>query len=239
MVWYEYVLLIVLPLLAGSVLLLWQKILTQFQLSFLIAFTGGYLLTICLQHLLPETYAAGGYYAGILALAGFFFQYLLDQASAGVEHGHFHHGQGHQENAVYFGLALHSLTEGLPLGTVPENQFLDHHTHNGLFLAVLLHKVPEALAFVSFLGHTRKPKAYLLLFSFCLMSPLGAYFGWQMNDSALMTKAMPYLIAVIGGIFLHLSTSIIYETSTFQHKLKLSKVFVILLGILTALLTNI
>src|SRR5438270_13405529 len=65
------------------------------------AFTGAYLLSLTVLHLLPELYHQESQVAahadlriGVLLLAGFFAQIALDVISMGVEHGHAHHLHG-------------------------------------------------------------------------------------------------------------------------------------------------
>src|SRR5712675_1057511 len=67
------------------------------RVKLLNAFTGAYLLSLTVLHLLPELYqgasAAGAHpnlRIGALILTGFFIQVALDFISLGVEHGHAH-----------------------------------------------------------------------------------------------------------------------------------------------------
>ena len=91
------------------------------------SFTGAFLLSLTLLHLLPELYsfprAEGGHEAlllGTLMLAGFFVQLALDFISMGVEHGHSHHLHGHAPYGVVAGLCVHALVEGMGLGNVDD-----------------------------------------------------------------------------------------------------------------------
>src|SRR5256885_14120444 len=77
------------------------------------AFTGAYLLSLTLLHLLPELYQTHGAVApvnplliGTLMLAGFFTQVALDVISMGVEHGHSHALHGRMPVGVVAGLCL-------------------------------------------------------------------------------------------------------------------------------------
>src|SRR6185437_4718358 len=64
------------------------------------SFTGAFLLSLTLLHLLPELYDFHGksenhaLLLGALMLGGFFIQLALDFISMGVEHGHSHHLHG-------------------------------------------------------------------------------------------------------------------------------------------------
>ena len=71
----------------------------------------------------------------------FFIQILLDQLSAGAEHGHLHiHAEKPwQPWIILGGLCLHSVLEGLPL--IGHAELLGHHPTD-FMAAVTLHKVP-------------------------------------------------------------------------------------------------
>jgi zinc transporter ZupT len=122
----------------------------------MIAFTGGFLLTVCLVHLLPEVYGAGLPDVAGFVLAGFIIQILLDQMSAGLEHGHVHI----HNNSVWTpwiiitGLFLHALLEGIPLGGHSHES--GHESHD-LLLAIALHKLPEGIALGFLLIQLKKP----------------------------------------------------------------------------------
>src|SRR5437899_12367533 len=82
------------------------------------AFTGAFLLSLTLLHLLPELYhgsapdaAVRPLLIGSLMLAGFFVQVALDVISMGVEHGHSHHLPGRMPIGVVSGLCLHAFVE--------------------------------------------------------------------------------------------------------------------------------
>jgi hypothetical protein len=72
----------------------------------------------------------------------------------------------------------------------------------------------------------------VFLIIFGLMTPLGSFI--QSNTSLLDGIAV-FLDAIVIGIFLHVSTTILFESSK-DHKFNIYKFGVILLGIILALI---
>src|SRR5574337_1151128 len=117
-------------MLSGMVLLI-AKI-PRNPLRLLLAFSGAFLFALSLLHLIPELYQNGKGNIGIWILTGFLIQLLLEYVSEGIEHGHVHlhahdhdhdsHGHVHIPYGVVFGLCLHSLLEGMPLGAETNDQ---------------------------------------------------------------------------------------------------------------------
>ena len=83
------ILLFVITFLGGSVPL-WVKGLDDKKMHYLLAFSGSFLLSITLLHLLPETFEELGSAAGFYLLVGFFLQLIIQRITHGIEHGHVH-----------------------------------------------------------------------------------------------------------------------------------------------------
>lgn len=215
-------------------------------MKLLLAFSGAFLFAMSLLHLVPELYTNGGAQVGIWILVGFMIQLLLEFVSQGIEHGHVHHGDhGHHHHhhaakvpiGVVIGLCLHSFLEGMPLGV---NTSTDQ-VFTPFLTGIVLHNIPVAIAFMGLLLHNgnSKMKSTLWLIVFAVMTPLGmlaAYFaGTQLTGSL-----EPYFNIVTGivvGIFLHISTTILFETSE-NHRFNAVKFITILVGIATAWLVT-
>ena len=116
--------------------------------------------------------------------------------------------------------------EGLPLA--------NHSQHEHLLWAIVIHKVPIAIILGTFFVNSNFPKktAILFLVLFSLMSPLGSLAGEQI---VFLIKYKTEITAIIIGIFLHISTIILFETSK-DHKFNLYKFIAILTGMIVALL---
>ena len=198
------------------------------NIQLLLTFSGAYLLAISLLHLLPELFANNPTEKiGIFILGGFLIQILLEYFSQGIEHGHFH-----KSNVIPFSvlisLCLHALLEGVPLGGD-----LQEHTHNALLYGIVLHKMPVAIVLMTFFLHSNmtKSRAYMLLFLFAIMAPLGVYSG---NIFGALSLYHNEILAIVIGIFLHISTTILFE-STDGHRFSFTKIITIIVGTLLAI----
>ena len=196
------------------------------------AFTGAYLLALTLLHLLPELYHARGGVAvhddlgiGALILAGFFTQVALDVISMGVEHGHAHHLPGRMPIGILAGLCLHALLEASALGNA--HTHYDPASRRLLLWSIVLHNYPVSIALLGMLLHSgMKHRAALgLLALFAVMAPIG------MSISAYTTLAdfSRQLMAFVIGIFMHIATTILFESSDI-HRFNLAKLGAIIVG---------
>ena len=100
---------------------LWVKRLNDDAMQYLLAFSGAFLLSMTMLHLLPETFEEIGSKAGFYLLLGFFIQLAIQRLTHGVEHGHthIHEHNGHKHipmMSIMLGLGIHAFMEGLPLG---------------------------------------------------------------------------------------------------------------------------
>jgi len=190
----------------------------------LLAFSGAYLLSVTILHLLPEVYTESTDYKriGIFILVGIILQSVLESFSKGAEHGHIHmHADGKKFPTLLFvSLCLHAFSEGLPI----------HHAGENLLWAIIVHKIPIAIVLTTFLIHTKysKKTVFIFLFFFGLMSPLGVLFGGKI---AFFSNYYTEITALIIGVFLHISTIILFESSE-NHSFNLQKFTAILLGVL-------
>lgn len=204
-----------------------------------LAFSGGFLLAIVFEHLLPELYAGNKASIGIYILIGFLIQLILEYFSGGIEHGHVHAHKGQAMPWVLFlSLSLHSVIEGIPLG----NQFdmvhhLHHHDHKlSLFWGIVFHQIPVSIALMTLLlsANMTRTKAWLILLLFGIMTPMGILLGLKipLSDIGLSVSVV---LGIVIGMFLHISTTIIFETSE-NHKFNLLKLSSIVAGVFIALL---
>jgi zinc transporter ZupT len=223
----SYILLIA-SVLIGSLLVFILKP-NKKSVRLLLAFSGAYLLSVTILHLLPEVYidSSKTNKIGIYILIGIILQSVLESFSKGAEHGHIHiHSEGKQfPTLLFLSLCLHAFSEGLPI----------HHADDNLLWAIVVHKIPIAIVLTSFLLETNYSKkiVFSFLFLFGLMSPLGVLLGDKIQF--FMTYATE-ITALIIGVFLHISTIILFE-STENHKFNLQKFIAILLGVILTLLT--
>ena len=232
------------PVLVTGVIFLSLKIKAKY-LRFLLAFSAAYLFAISVTHLLPECYEnTNTKLIGFFILVGFFIQILIEYFSAGIEHGHIHaHSSSckkHLPLGMITGLYLHSLLEGLP---IYQSGIIDTHVHTvlstqqSLVFGITIHNIPIAIAFVSLLieHKSSKLKAVLLLIGFALMAPLGCLISYTLNYFGVnnIDGFVKLSFAVVIGIFLHISTAIMFETSE-NHKYNLAKIASMIAGVLLA-----
>ena len=219
---------LILSVLIGALLVLWLKPGNAF-VSLLLAFSGAYLLSVTILHLLPDVYehSKNSKQVGILILIGILIQSVLESFSKGAEHGHIHI---HSDKSkfpwlLFVSLCLHAFTEGLPI----------HSYNDNLLMAVVVHKIPIAIVLTTFLLHAKYSKKNVLIFLglFSLMSPLGYFIA---DNISWLSQHHVIINALIIGIFLHISTIILFE-STENHKFNFKKFMAVILGILLTIFT--
>jgi zinc and cadmium transporter len=196
------------------------------------AFTGAYLLCLTVLHLLPELYhqeAAVAAHAdlriGILILTGFFIQLALDTISMGVEHGHAHHLHGRMPIGILAGLCLHAFIEAMALGD-PRTHY-DPASRRLLLYSIVLHNFPVSIALLGMLlqsGMGRRA-ALFWLGVFAIMAPL----GMSLSALTFLAAYTRELTAIVIGIFMHISTTILFESSEI-HRFDVAKLAAIIIG---------
>lgn len=195
------------------------------------AFTGAFLLSLTLLHLLPELYHDHDHghdrhlLIGALILSGFFVQLALDVISMGVEHGHTHHLHGRMPIGVVVGLCLHAFVEALALGN-PETHH-DLPSRKLLLVSIIIHNYPVSIALVGMLIQTgmKRRSVFALLGVFALMAPMGVF----ISSHTSLANYSRELMAVVIGIFMHISTTILFEASD-AHRFNFAKLGAIIIG---------
>lgn len=238
MPYYYYVILMATVFLSGLSIFLFRQ-LSQRLLKMLLSFSGAYLFALSVLHLIPEVYASSVKQIGAWVLVGFFVQIILEVFSQGIEHGHIHVHKHHAHAfplAMMIGLCVHSFLEGMPL----VQRFDDATTQASLLFGITLHHIPVALALMSMLlqSHISRNAAVLYLFLFAMMAPLGAFSSQLISDNTMqeLSGFFDCIMAVVIGIFLHISTTILFENDK-EHHFNYYKLLIILLGAGLAFLT--
>lgn len=192
----------------------------------LLSFSGAFLLALTLFDLLPEVYEhLEGKQTGLFIMSGILIQIILEFFSKGAEHGHVHIHK-HETSfpwLLFISLCIHSFLEGFPI-----------HQHNDMVYGVLVHKIPIAALLTMYLlqSHFTKTQIIGFLVVFASMTPLGTIIS---NNVELVSGYVYYINAIVIGIFFHISTIILFESSE-GHKFNLSKLVSILLGVAVAYL---
>lgn len=216
----------------GSIIAFYIKNISQNNTKLLISFSGAYLFSITVLHLIPETFAGEhNHTIGLFILIGFFLQIILEQFSKGVEHGH-----GHIHESVplsmLIGLGVHSFIEGMPLG----NPHHHSHMHSSLLSAIALHKIPVGIVLTHMLIESKmsKPKIILLISLFAITTPLGTFFSEYISN---ISNYYREIMAIVIGMFLHISTTILFESSE-GHHFNSRKAIAIIIGSSIALIST-
>jgi len=208
-----------------------------------LSFGGAFLVSVVFLYLFPLIFGTFSPNAKYWVLGGFFMQLVLEQFTQGIEHGHVH---SHERSVLFFvqiilGLCIHSFAEGLALGgyEVLEPKGHDHsNEHVGstmLLVGILLHHIPAVLALVLVLMSSGFSKKWLywgvLLFSFAPY--LGMITGTLIHIEQMVLEG---ILAGVAGSFLHVSTTILFETDD-NHHLNWKGMIAPLIGVILALIS--
>jgi zinc and cadmium transporter len=202
------------------------------QLKLILSFSGAYLFGITVLHLIPDAYHGNDNMVGVFILTGFIFQIVLEQFSEGIEHGHIH---VHNHDKVVFplgimgSLCLHGFLEGMPLAGGHQSQ---------LVFGIALHHIPAAFALGTVLlaNHQSKNKTIFFIALFAIMAPAGYFFSDAISSGGIgnLQQYFNRIMGVVIGIFLHISTTILFEAGP-DHKFNRRKLVAVLLGVGIAL----
>ena len=223
---------------AGFLIALFLKPQKKKNIKLLLAFSGAFLLSLTVLHLLPELFQEGHHHhhegehehrlpVGLFIMIGILFQIVLEFFSKGAEHGHVHiHTDKNDELhhipwLLFVSLCLHALLEGFP---IQEN--------TNLAYGIAVHHFPIAIILTLFFVNAKMEKKMIFgfMFTFALMTPLGTFLAEQMHFAQHYSKEIS---AVVVGILFHISSTIIFESNE-GHKFNLAKITMIVLGFLLA-----
>jgi zinc and cadmium transporter len=174
------------------------------RLATFLAFAAGVMFGAAFFHMMPEAFHGGGYASFTWLPVGFVFLFLLEHyvlvhACGDVEHGHHHMGL-----TAFLGLSVHTLFDGVALGSaVTEGVGLM------AFLAIAAHKVPSSLSLAAILHAERRSHAQVLLLAalYGLMVPLGALVYLGVRAVLPFESLAPKALAFSAGTFLYIAVS--------------------------------
>ena len=127
-----------------------------------------------------------------------------------------------------------ALFEGMPLGNqLAGGDIATSHHHEddfSLLLGIVFHRIPVAIALMTLLSQRElKPVvSWMVLLAFAVISPIGMVIGYYGHNS-MEGFDLDIILAIVVGMFLHISTTIIFETSE-NHKFNFMKLLSILFG---------
>lgn len=193
----------------------------------LLILSAGFLITICVNEVFPEVYISENRYIGLFVIGGVLLQMLLENLTKGFEHGHFHH-HNEEKNilplALMIGMFVHAFLEGIPLAN-------ENNIYSPYLTGILFHNLPISFILGAFLVKNKKFSAssLLIISIFAMASPLGLLLGKYFNPAHKI-----YFLALVGGIFLHISSVIIFESNK-NHNVNWKKIGLVILGVLLAM----
>ncbi|MFB9107614.1 ZIP family metal transporter [Flavobacterium gyeonganense] len=209
--------------LLGYTLALFIKPKNKTSLKLLLAFSGSFLLSLTVMHLLPEVYEAHNHNIGLFIMVGILFQIILEFFSKGAEHGHVH---GHAKMSqipwlLFISLCIHAFLEGFPVSH-----------HHGLAIGIAIHHLPIAVILTTFFinADLNKKAVFAFMLTFAIMTPLGTVAS---EFLPILNEYYTEITAIVIGILFHISSTIIFESSE-GHKFNVAKVSMIVLGIFLA-----
>ena len=181
----------------------WPEPKAKKNLKLLLGFSGAFLLSLTVMHLLPDVYNSGNTRVGFFIMIGILFQIILEFFSKGAEHGHVH---GHDKMTqmpwlLFISLCIHAFLEGFPVGK-----------HHDLALGIAIHHLPIAIILTTFFIHAELNKTALFLFmlTFAIMTPLGTLVSYTFP---ILNDYYSEITAIVIGILFHISSTIIFESS--------------------------
>lgn len=204
---------------AGFLIVYLFKPNNQQNLKLLLAFSGAFLLSTTVFNLIPEVFEDHqGKEIGIWIMSGILLQKVLEYFSKGAEHGHFHIKESNKKVPflILISLSIHAILEGFPI----------HRHADNVLVGIIVHKIPVAMILTTFLIRSKLKRStiIILLSSFSIMTPIGTLLASNFKTLEVFHHEINALVI---GIFLHVSTTILFESNT-NHKFNISKLIVIL-----------
>lgn len=213
----------IIAVLLGFVFVTVFRLRNKKHMKLLLAFSGAFLLAITVFNLLPVVFEHYQNSYGIFIMAGILLQIFLEFFSKGAEHGHVHIKKDRSTFPwlLFLSLSVHAILEGFPM-----------HHHDHLVYGIVVHKIPVAILLTTFFYESKMSKlsilSFLVLFAF--MTPLGSFLSEQLT---FLEAYQNEISALVIGIFLHISTTILFESSE-GHKFNLTKLLVIITATIIA-----
>ena len=215
----------VISVLLGFLIVVVLKPSQQKNLKLLLAFSGAFLLSITVFDFLPEVYQNNNKSIGVFIMIGILLQNILEFFSKGAEHGHVHLNK---ESSLFpwllfISLSIHSVLEGIPI-----------EAHHNLVYGIIVHKLPVAIILSTFFLASKLSnlKIAFFLILFALMTPLGVLLS---SNFKMIQVYYNEISGVVIGIFLHISTIILFESNE-NHKFNLTKLLTIIIAVAIAFL---
>ncbi|MFO7263796.1 MAG: hypothetical protein A6D91_06260 [Bacillaceae bacterium G1] len=225
----------------GGLLVVARTHWSERAISVLLGFSAGFLLSIALLDLIPASIAVHEANA-LFVLLGLLSVYFLGLVSSGHNHGEMtlHHAHGTTRRAavgLWLGMLIHTFFDGASIVAAFD---VGHQIGVLVFLAVILHKIPDGLTIATLvIANTKnRSKAVWSSISLGLSTLLGAMVmagllsvdvHWHPEELAAIA------LAFSAGAFLFVAIGDVLPEIHHQHKT--FSTWAVLLGIAAYLLT--
>jgi zinc and cadmium transporter len=175
------------------------------SLAYFLALGAGFMLATALVEMVPEAIRLSGDQALFFVLTGYFLVHLFEHTLA--HHFHFgeetHHAETRQEHAslsALAGLLIHTFFDGVAIAS---GFLVSNWLGLVIFLAILLHKLPEGFTVASLLLAAGKSRRSALLGSALLgVATLGGVLlMW------LLKATLAYTLPLSAGVTLYVAAS--------------------------------
>jgi len=175
------------------------------SLTYFLALGAGFMLATALIEMVPEAIRLSGEEALFFVLGGYFLVHLFEHTLA--PHFHFgeetHHAEMRHEHAsmsALVGLLIHTFFDGVAIGS---GFLVSNWLGMVIFLAILLHKMPEGFTVASLLLAAGKSRRSALLGSALLGAATlaGVLLMW------LLKAALAYTLPLSAGVTLYVAAS--------------------------------
>lgn len=219
--------------LGGSILL--ARRVTRRALAALVALSAGFILAVTLLERLPATQEALPETGLLLVLAGYLTLFVAENLFARTAHAHHHHDEhprdhpehaelhGHASDALmgslhperplispaagvaaYAGLGIHAFFDG---AAIMSGFLVDARLGLLLFVAVMLHKVPEGLSMASITLASGRPRRVAVARASILGATTLAGAVVAAAIGALEPRGVEAFLALATGSFLYVAAS--------------------------------
>lgn len=174
-------------------------------LHYFVALGSGYMLAVALVDVIPESVRLGGQRAFLFVLIGYFLVHLFEHTVA----PHFHFGEEtHAEHVshhrarstILLGLAIHTFFDGVAIAA---GFLVSNWLGAVLFVAVLLHKLPEGFTVASIVLASGKSRRNALLAA----ALLGAATLAGVVLTGVLKNQLEYALPLSGGVTLYVAAT--------------------------------
>ena len=197
------------------------------QLQTLLSLSAGIILGVLFFDLLPNNVGTSPHFH-TLALAGFMLMLALEKFVFIHPHETKELAGRRSGVAAYLGISLHSLLDGLALGS----STLAPQFAPGVAFAILAHKLPDTFSLTTILTYFRfsRRSTVLLLILFSLLTPLGGVLA-LLAMRGLDPVQLGGIIAIASGTFLFIATSDLLPHAHAHHDGRYRNLAAVILGL--------